>query len=540
MSVPVDELPRTRTAVRYDAIGKRFGATQALRDVDLELAEGQVHALVGENGAGKSTCLGLLAGRIAPSAGAISVFDEEIDYGDPRACRRAGIAAIYQELTIVPALTPQANVFLAGPLAQHGFLSEGQMRARYLQLCERIGVAAAPKNARAGELSIAEQQLLEIMRALVAEAKVILFDEPTASLALPERAALLRLMANLRDQGTTLVFVSHNLDEVLQISDTITVFRDGQLVASRPTIAWTKTELVQTMLGGEATAAVLREMLDDADRDPARPVQRRGPGPERGADVLLLAGEGITVPGAIDDVSFDLYPGEILGLGGLVGSGRTTLLRVLAGLEPRASGRLWMEGRELPIPRTVRHSRKLGLGFIPEDRKGAGLISQMTAMDNIVLSGLAAVSRHGLLFTRTVASASMAAAAEMGFQTTRIGELVASLSGGNQQKLLLARWRHSLPRVLLADEPTRGIDIGAKSEIMNALQAMATEGVGIIMVSSDLEEVCAIADRVLVMSEGASAGVLDRSQGPVTAHDVLQAAFGSREVAGAASARGAP
>jgi ABC-type sugar transport system ATPase subunit len=518
-------------AVRYAAVSKRFGATQAIRQLHLELAERQVHAFVGENGAGKSTCLGLLAGRIAPSDGTITVFGNKIGHGDPRASRRAGVAAIYQELTIVPALSPQANVFLPGPLAQTGFLSEGEMRARYVELCERIGVATAPRNVRAGDLSIAEQQLLEIMRALVSDAKVILFDEPTASLALPEREALLRLMADLRVQGKTLVFVSHNLDEVLQISDTITVFRDGELVASQPTRTWTKLTLVQTMLGDKAKAAVLREMLDGADSSVDSAPAGRTPRHARigAAGPPLLAGEGITVPGMIRDIGFEVAGGEILGLGGLVGSGRTTLLRVLAGLERRASGRLWLDGREVGLPGTVRQSRRLGIGFIPEDRKGAGLVLGMTATDNIILSDLGAVAKHGFLSRRTTAASSKDAAVEMGFRADRVGELASNLSGGNQQKLLLARWRHSVPRILLADEPTRGIDIGAKGEIIDALQAMAGEGLGLILVSSDLEEVCAIADRILVLSEGEAAGVLDRDAGSVTAHDVLRAAFGIRE-----------
>ena len=531
MTIPAYEAPPAQIAVRYEAVGKRFGATQALRDVDLELAEGQVHALVGENGAGKSTCLGLLAGRIAPTTGTIFVFGKEIVYGDPRACRHAGVAAIYQELTIVPALSPQANVFLAGPLAQHGFLSEREMRGQYLELCERIGVPAVAKSARAGELSIAEQQLLEIMRALVSDANLILFDEPTASLALPEREALLRLLGDLRTQGKTLVFVSHNLDEVLQISDTVAVFRDGALVASRPTRSWSKVALVQTMLGDKAKASVLQEMLEEANTGDKAPAREQSMARRRlvPTNVPLLAGEGMTVPGAIRDVAFDVRRGEVLGIGGLVGSGRTTLLRVLAGLEPRATGHLWLDGHEVPLPRTVRNSRKLGVGLIPEDRKGAGLVPAMTASDNVILSNLGAVARHGFLPARTAAIASRAAAEHMGFRGERIGDLASHLSGGNQQKLLLARWRHSMPRILLADEPTRGIDIGAKGEIIDALQAMAAEGVAIILVSSDLEEVCAIADRVLVLSDGEPAGVLDRELGPVSAQDVIRAAFGVRD-----------
>lgn len=516
-------------ALRYANVSKRFGATQALRNINLELQGGQIHALVGENGAGKSTCLGLLAGRISPSSGTISVFGNEIDYGHPRACRQAGVAAIYQELTVIPTLSPQANVFLSEPLARRGVLSEREMRERYVRLCARVGVAAAPRTVRAGELSIAEQQLLEIMRALVSEAKVILFDEPTAALALVEREALLKLMTELRGQGKTLVFVSHNLDEVMQVSDTVSVFRDGQLVASRPTRGWTKTTLVQSMLGEKARASVLQEMLDDAGATDPPHTQQTG---RASSDTTpLLAGEGITVPGAIRNLGFELRGGEVLGLGGLVGSGRTTLLRVLAGVEPRSTGRLWLDGREVPLPRSVRQSRRLGIGFIPEDRKGAGLLLRMSAMDNIVLSDLHGVARHGFLSRQTMAGASSAAAAQMGFARERIRELAAHLSGGNQQKLLLARWFHSLPRILLADEPTRGIDIGAKGEITDALQGMASDGLGIVLVSSDLEEVCAIADRVLVLSEGQAAGVLDRTQAPMTAHDVLRLAFGVRDLA---------
>ena len=437
----------TGVAVRFAGVSKHFAATRALQDADFTLESGKVHAFVGENGAGKSTCLGVLAGRISPTSGEVHVCGEELSYGDPRACRQAGVVAIYQELTIVPALTAHANVFLGLPLSKRGFLSERRMRQRYVELCEEVGVQPAPDGVPAGHLSVAEQQLLEIMRALVSDARVILFDEPTASLALQERAALLRLMDRLRSNGLTLVFVSHNLDEVLDIADTITVFRGGLVVARADRSGWNKGRLVREMLGEEAGARIVHEMLDD-DR-PAQQVSAQHRNKRRSEQPMLRA-EGLTVPGAIEDVSLEIYAGELLGLGGLVGSGRTTVLRTLAGLEPRATGTLWVDGKEVGLPRTVRQAQRLGIALIPEDRKGQGLVPAMDAMNNIALSDLGSVARFGMLSRRRMAQAATRAGAGYGFRAERIGETARNLSGGNQQKVLLARWRFTTPRILLA------------------------------------------------------------------------------------------
>ena len=512
-------------AVTFDGVSRDYAATRALCSADLTLTAGQVHAFVGENGAGKSTCLGVLAGRIPPTDGTVRVWGEEISYGDPRGCRKAGVMAIYQELTIVPALSAQANVFLGLPLSRRGFLSEGQMRKRYVELCEEIGVPPAADGVPAGHLSVAEQQLLEIMRALVSDARVILFDEPTASLALQERAALLRLMDRLRTAGMTIVFVSHNLDEVLEIADTITVFREGSITAVGPRSEWDKSRLVREMLGNEAGEWLAHELLED-DAAILAPAPRR----RRDDAVPIVRVEGLTVPGAVENVDVEVYAGEILGLGGLVGSGRTSVLRALAGLEPRASGQLWVDGKPRSLPRSVRQARKLGIALLPEDRKRQGLVLQMDAMNNIALSDLGSVSRMGVISKKKMARQTKAVATGFGFRGERIGEVARNLSGGNQQKLLLARWRFSPPRILLADEPTRGIDIGAKAEIMASLEQMAEEGLGIVVVSSELEEVCALSDRVVVLAEGRCVGTLDRSDAGITPSRIMSTAFGLEDV----------
>jgi rhamnose transport system ATP-binding protein len=503
-------------AVRLAGITRHFGATRALKGIDLEIARGEIHALVGENGAGKSTALGILAGRIAPTAGCVEIFGQELKYGDPRASRKAGVVAIYQELTIVPQLSPEANVFLGQTLARAGFLSSAAMRGRYVRLCREVGVRPQPPGVPAAGLPVAEQQILEILRALVSEAEIILFDEPTAALGPAEREALFKVMRDLQARGMTIVFVSHNLDEVLSLADTITVFRDGELRQTLPRGSWDKHRLVESMLGREGDVRVMAELLDES-----APLARKA---ARISGEVLLHAEGVTVPGSLFNIDLELRAGEVLGIGGLVGSGRTTLLRALAGLEPGATGKLWVRGHEVSWPRTARRARALGIALLPEDRKGQGIWPALPAMDNVVMSDLGRVASHGLLRPSRTYRAAAEVVPDFGFDRARLRTLAGQLSGGNQQKLLLARWRHSPPAVLLADEPTRGIDIGAKEEITRALEAMAADGLGIVVVSSELEEVVALSDRVLVLSEGRATGHLG-SKGEITVSDILHAAF---------------
>ena len=526
----VVERARADVAARFTEVSKRYGATQALKSIDLEVEAGSIHALVGENGAGKSTALGIMAGRVAPSSGRVDLFGEEISYGHPRSIRESGVVAIYQELTIAPLLGVEANVFLGQPRSHFGFLQKREMRSRYVELCEEVGVAAKPPGTRAGALSVADQQLLEIMRALVRNSRVILFDEPTASLAVPEREAFYKLMLGLRERGITIVFVSHNLEEVMMLADAITVFREGERMQTALREGWSKGTLVRTMLGDKGDSRVEGEMLAPAELRPeqdenlaAEVVAVREP-LSRDEPVLLRA-EGVTVPGAIEDVSIEVKPGEILGIAGLVGSGRSTLLRALAGAEPNASGNLWIDGEQIRWPNTVRRGRAIGTALLPEDRKTEGLVLAMAAMDNVVLGDLHKSSRYGFLSRRRTEQAAAAACDGVGFSASRLSARAMQLSGGNQQKLLIARWRHAPPKVLLADEPTRGVDIGAKAEILKVLEEMAATGLGIIVAASELEELAALSHRVVVLSEGRLVGWLDRAERPIAVSDILHMAF---------------
>jgi ABC-type sugar transport system ATPase subunit len=501
-------------AIKVVGIGKRFGGTGALEGVDLEIEAGTIHALVGPNGAGKSTLLGMLAGRMAPTTGTIEIFGETLSTGDPRASHAAGVTAIYQELTIVPALSSQANVFLGQTQSRHGVLSEDAMRRTFRKLCARLDVEL-PVDIPARQLSIADQQLLEIMRALQADARIILFDEPTAALATPEREALFRVMRDLREHGVAMIFVCHNLEEVLSLADDVTVFRDGRKAASRPVAEWTKRSLVQAMLG--EAADVLDGGLVDPDSAPAKRRRRHG--------AELIRAEGVSVPGALENAGIVVHAGEIVGVGGLVGSGRSTLLRSLAGLERSSTGELWIDGEPVKWPHKVRQALGYGIALVPEDRKQQGLVLSRSAMENVAIADFGAVARASVISERAMRTRTAEVAAEFGFDPARIGDTARNLSGGNQQKLLLARWSHRPPKVLLADEPTRGIDVGAKAEILTTLRRLADEGLGVVIVSSELEEVVAMADRVVVLAHGRHAGNLDGESEPITVKQILHAAF---------------
>ncbi|GAA3909137.1 sugar ABC transporter ATP-binding protein [Microbacterium invictum] len=517
-------------AVVVSDLTKVFDRTFALRGIDLTVRSGTVHALIGENGAGKSTALGVIAGRITKTGGTVSVFGEDLRGGGPRESRRAGVVAIYQELTIIPGLSVEANVFLGQPITRGGFLAESTMRHRYLELCDHVGVGSHPPNTRAGALSVADQQILEILRAVVSDARIILFDEPTASLAVPEREALFTLIRALRDDGVTVVFVSHNLDEVLDISDSLTVFRDGQVVADGARGDFTKGSMVAAMLGQTGDDRVASELSENADGHEIRTAPGILRQSRQTAQPPLLAIADLTVPGAVDGINLELQRGEIIGLGGLVGSGRSTVLRAIAGALPQATGRMWIDGVEVPWPRSVRRALRYGVALIPEDRKAEGLILPMLSMDNIAVSDFRRLSRFGLLSSKSVEQSTADHGAAFGLTRALLERPAWQLSGGNQQKLLLARWRHVTPRVLLADEPTRGIDVGAKAEILRSLERLAGDGLGIVMVSSELEEITAVARRVVVLAEGVQVGLLDAATAPISPHDILARAFRVNEL----------
>lgn len=495
------EMQRTAdAAIRFVSVGKRFGETVAVDGVTLAIARGTVHALVGENGAGKSTLLGLLAGRTALSEGHIDVFGRALQTGNVRASRTAGIIAIYQELTIVPSLSACANVFLGQTRSRFGFLSERAMRKKFGELCERLGVVISA-DISAGALSVADQQMLEIIRALESRAKILLLDEPTSALALSERDALFRRVRELRSQDVTILLVSHNLDEVLSIADDISVCRDGRLIRTASVADWTKPSLVAAMLGHAASPPTKRRSAISSEP--------------------FLRAEEVTAPNKIEKISVAVGKGEIVGVGGLVGSGRTTLLRALCGLEAGSTGRLWIDGKKRPWPGSPLQALELGIALIPENRK-QGLVLGRPAQENVVLANLDATANAGFISERRLHDCAKSAMRGYHFNERRLFASAGSLSGGNQQKLLLARWRHRPPHLLLADEPTRGIDVGAKEEILIKLRMLADGELGVLFVSSELEEVVAVSDRVLVLAAGREAGRLGAD---ASVKDILMSAF---------------
>lgn len=514
-------------AISFRGITKNFGGVQALKGIDVDVLPGTVHAFVGENGAGKSTALGIVAGRIHATAGTFTLFGEKRDRWDPRLATQAGVASIYQELTIVPSLSPHANVYLGHAITRRGFLAERRMKQEYVELCQRWGVSVATAST-AGELSVAEQQLLEIMRAITRGPRVILFDEPTASLAQSEREVLHGLVRSLRMQGITVILVSHNLEEILQLSDQITVFRDGDVVSSAPTANWSRPTLVASMLGhasdvpGDSALSALEAELSGkvaaADTDGRA---RR----YEGESVLRV--EGFTLPGAIANVDLDVRAGEVVGIAGLVGSGRTSLLRSIAGAERGVQGRMWISGEEVRPPRTPRAARRLGIAMIPEDRKRQGLVMNRSSGENIALSNLRRVSKwRYFVRTSSLQAQVVPAARAVAFDPARLTSPASTLSGGNQQKLLFARWQYECPRVLLVDEPTRGVDVGAKAEIMRSLrEAARDDGLAVVVVSSELAEVIAISDRVIVLANGHKVCDVSPSVDHVSADDLLHLAF---------------
>jgi ABC-type sugar transport system ATPase subunit len=511
---------KASAAVVLSGISVSYGATQALADLDLEITAGSVHAFVGENGAGKSTALGVIAGRVKPDAGTVQISNEDVSGGDLRASRRAGVTAVYQELTIAGNLDAAANVFLADPLARAGFLSKRSMQRKYEALCAEMGVNAVSPGVQASALSVAQQQILELMRSVVVEAKVVLMDEPTAPLAIPEREALYAVIDRFIARGVTVIFVSHNLDEVQRLSDRITVFRDGKLIVTSERGELSEADLVRNMLGDDMRASNLVSALADGQAD----LRRSRPPVSGKSGHPVLQAKNVTVPDAIDDIDVEINAGEVLGLAGLVGSGRTTLFRALSGAERGSSGRLWIEGREVPWPRNVRSARRLGIVMLPEDRKQQGLVMAMSAGDNVVLSDIRSCARFGLVSHRALRRAATKAVGPLRFPTERLDQKAETFSGGNQQKLLMGRCLHDRPLVLLADEPTRGIDIGAKTELLNALVDMSREGLAVAIASSELEEVVTTADRVLVLAAGRVSAQIENTD-QIALGTILPAAF---------------
>jgi ABC-type sugar transport system ATPase subunit len=485
-------------------ISKRYGAAVALDDVTLEVAPGQIHALVGENGAGKSTLGKIVAGAVAPDAGEILVDGEPVVYRAPRDAIRHGIGLIEQEFALAPDLSVLDNVFLGVELGERGLVDRAAQRERLSELAERIGFrerSSAPVRA----LRTADQQKVEILRQLVRDSRLIVMDEPTAALTRDEADRLLQITRELRDDGVTVIYVSHILGDVLALADTVTVLKDGRRVRTAPAAEETTDSLVTAMLG---------RSLDVAFPTPSPPP----------ADApVVLSVRRLSRPPAFHDISFDVRAGEIVGLAGLVGSGRTEIARAIFGADP-ADGTIEIEGRRVRS-RSPRGSIRRGLALLPESRKDQGLVMVRPLTENVTMAHGGAVSRRGVLAKRREQRIVGEALRSVDARAASTSLPVSSLSGGNQQKAALAKWLVRTPRLLLADEPTRGIDVGAKRAIYDLIHGLAADGLGVLLISSELGEVLGLAHRVIALRAGRIVG--EYSGDEADEETIMRAVFGS-------------
>jgi simple sugar transport system ATP-binding protein/ribose transport system ATP-binding protein len=491
--------------VVLNRISKSFLGTRAVNEVSLRIRRGSVHGLVGENGAGKSTLGKLVCGAIVPDSGEMYVSGRPVRLRSPREALAHGLALISQELSVLPHRSALENVFLGSTPTRAGFLLDNAaMRRRYDELVERTGFDV-PARARVGELNLASQQKVEILRALARDAELLVMDEPTASLSREEAVSLLRVAADLARRGTTVVLVSHFLDDVLAATDTVTVLRDGRHVRTAPTREWGVPALVNAMLGRAADVTFPAK----APPPPDAPV--------------ILETQRLARGLAVVDASIQVRAGEIVGLAGLVGSGRSELARLVFGADRATSGSVVLGGQRLRL-RSPKDAIRAGIVMLPESRKLQGLHLTRSLRDNVALPHLRALSRSGVIARRRETTRTLGALRRFGVDAGKVGQPAAALSGGNQQRVLFAKWLLEPARLLIIDEPTRGVDVGGKRAIYELIASLAASGLAVLLISSELEEVVGLAHRVLVMRSGRLCAELRGAD--VAQSVVLNAVFG--------------
>ena len=468
-------------AIRFEHVSKRFLGVQALSDVTLDVAEGSCHALCGENGAGKSTLGKILAGIHRPDSGRLYVHDREVSFDAPRDALHAGVGMVHQELAFCENLSVAENLLLGSLPTRRGVVDRVAMERRAKEMLDEIG-AEVDVRAPMRQLTIAQQQLVQIATAVCGGATVIVFDEPTSSLSQADADRLYALIGQLGTRGVTCIYVSHRMPEIYRLCDTISVLRDGQHVGTHAASDLPEAELVRLMIG-RSLSEYLPPSLEKA----------------RGRE--LLRAERLTVNGKFREVSFALHEGEIVGLAGLVGAGRSELAQTLFGLDTPTSGSVMVDGKPAAIG-GAKDAIALGLGLVPEDRKRQGLVLVETGLHNTSLPMLERLSRLGIVKRSEERAIGESYAAKLRIRPTALDALVGGLSGGNQQKIVLARWLAANAKVLILDEPTRGVDVGAKAEIHGLIHDLAAKGAAVLLISSELPEVIALSHRVLVMRSG--------------------------------------
>lgn len=485
---------------------KRYPGVTALDQVSLDFSAGEVHAICGENGAGKSTFIKVITGAIKADEGIIEIEGiPRKGYSPHEATFRFGISAIYQEFNLVPFLSIAENIFLGHEPTRNGFLDVRRMNTDSSELLNSLGIDMNPRKT-VKSLTVAYQQIVEIAKAVSHHTKILIMDEPSAPLTTDEVEKLFGLVRNLKARGVMVIYISHRLTEVFNLSDRVSVFRDGRHITTMNTTTTDKKELISLMVG--------RELLEIYPKKA-----------EARAEVLLEVRD-LSTPSLLRNITFSLREGEILGFGGLVGAGRTELARAIFGSDPISAGSLRIRGKEVKIDHPNR-AVKLKIGLIPEDRKQHGIISELSVMENIAYSSFEKVSRFGVIVKRLLQSSGEKYKALLRIATPDLGNKVKELSGGNQQKVVLARWLATDCDLLIFDEPTRGIDVGAKQEIYELIAGLATQGKGILLISSEMPELLGMSDRIIVMYEGRITGELSRHE--ATQSRVLHLASGEKE-----------
>jgi ribose transport system ATP-binding protein len=496
-----------RDRIEVLQVTKRFPGVKSLDAVSFGVRAGEIHALVGENGAGKSTLMKVMAGAYLPDEGEIRFDGQPVQWKSAADAKRRGIHVIYQELVLFPQSSVAENIFAgAEPRSRFGTIDHRQMNRLAQTLLAELGVQLDPRE-RVGNLSVADQQMVEIAKAMAAETRVLVLDEPTAVIAGKEVQLLFERLRVLRDKGVAIIYISHRLEEIFALCDRVTVMKDGRKVGTQPVSETTRDGLVRMMVGRE-----MNEIYPPKANLP-------------NDTLTLLAVEGLQVGNRVFDASLAVRAGEIVGLAGMVGSGRTELASGIFGAMRAVRGTIEVRGtrRKRMTPNAA---IRLGLGFVTEDRKSQGLLMYLNVAQNVTATTLKRVSRFGLLRAGAERDAGALAIKEYGIAGARPGGSVATLSGGNQQKVLISRWVRVSDSVLILDEPTRGVDVGAKAEIYRVMRQLTARGLGILMISSELQEVIGMSDRVIVMREGRIAGEVSGAQ--MTEHDIMRLATGAQ------------
>ncbi len=501
-----DDVVQQEFILDVQAVTKRFPGVLALKGVDLQVKAGEVHAVVGENGAGKSTLMKILSGVYQANEGRIVFKGSEVAFTNPRQAQAAGIMTIYQELVQIPLLTVMENIFLGSEIMRGPFIDWGEMRRQSQALLDRLRLDVDPRD-KLIDLGVGQAQMIEVAKALHHKADLIIMDEPTAALGMHEIENLFGIIRELKASGVAVIYISHHLEETFEICDTITILRDGQHISTQPSAALDMDELIRLMVG-----------RDLKQKFPKVAAQR--------ADEVLRV-EGLNQGNRLRDISFTAHKGEVLGVAGLVGAGRTELLRAVFGADPIDSGAIYVEGRKISV-HSPQDAINNGLALLTEDRKRQGLMLHRPTRENITITALGSLVKRLFIDRKTERAVANRYVASLDIKLADLEQLVQNLSGGNQQKVVLSKWMAVHPKVLLFDEPTRGIDVGTKVEIYKLINDFVAQGGAVMMVSSELPEVLGMSDRIMVIHQGRVAGILDRED--ATQEKVMELATGTQDV----------